>query len=134
MMSLRISNHDLCKVLWENTSAAKSKDDKLNLLLEKMKKTNTFDKNQIRIIRRELSRRFLSYYNQKWNEKRVSRKKDKFEKIHSQWLESEFTVEFDAPALDDNQDLEQDNNGEVQHPDERGRDDDNDNFELVEEM
>lgn len=132
MMRLQMSNHELCKILWEDNSGKHSKEHKLNLILEKINESNSYNEDQMKIIRIEMSRKFLSYYLTKWHDSQVCRRKEKFEQIHGQWLTSKFTVEIDGSAADENQDLGQDS--EESHQDEGRPDNDNTYFDIGEEM
>lgn len=88
------TNQQLCEMIWEDKGSSFRSNKKLDLIIEKIKKENTYDEKQLEIIRRELAQHFYPYYHEKWTETRVSRKREKFEIIHKAWLQKVFSVEI----------------------------------------
>lgn len=108
--------------MWADTSQANTKKDKLNLILENINKRNIYNKDQMRAIKAELSRKFMCYYQTWWRESRVSRKREKFIHFHKQWLDSEFIIDFGTNNLEndeDNQNLELNDDDESLHGQDR---------------
>lgn len=91
-MKFTISNRSLCDLLWDNKDRQK---DSIKVILQGINAVHKFDEKFSEIIQSRLKKRFFPYYNRKWSSSKVARHRDKFEKFHEQWLDSQFVVDFD---------------------------------------
>ena len=85
IMQYKISNSSLCQILRDSSS----RKNKLELILKNIRKSNSYNENQLLQIKNKLSNSFLPQYNRNWA--KCSRTKDYFLKKCARFLDSELS-------------------------------------------
>lgn len=90
-MSLSVKNRTLCLALWNNKD---KKKDQVEVILNDINQIHQYSEGQLQLIRNELKKHFLPYFNKCWNSSKVNRHQTQFEKLHQDWLEIELVVQL----------------------------------------
>lgn len=92
-MSYKVKNLILCRIIiiWNSNSIGNS--DKIDVMMENIRTTNSFSARQLNIIKDRLTYSFFPQYNKMW--KKVSRRRDLFMVKNESFLQSGFEVQFD---------------------------------------
>lgn len=90
-MSYKVENLIICRIIWNSNSIKNS--DKIDVIMENIRTTNSFSMEQLNSIKDRLIYSFLPQYNKMW--KKVSRRKDLFITKYKSFLLNDFEVQFD---------------------------------------